>query len=150
MVTPEARRRFERRGSPAARPGTVGAVACDAKGHVAAATSTGGTFGKLPGRIGDSPLISCGTYAEDAGAAVSATGQGEVIIKAGAARRVSESVRSGQTPRRAVREAVKELARMGGWGGLIAIDARGRLGWAWKCERMSFAWMTPSGKGAEA
>jgi isoaspartyl peptidase/L-asparaginase-like protein (Ntn-hydrolase superfamily) len=103
--------------------GTVGAVARDADGHLAAGTSTGGTMGKRPGRVGDSPLIGCGTWADDATAAVSCTGDGEAIIRAAAAHEVDALLRyAGRSLEEACEEALASLGRLGGHGGLIAVS----------------------------
>src|SRR5207244_8833230 len=100
--------------------GTVGAVAVDARGHVAAATSTGGTMYKRPGRVGDTPIIGAGTYADDQEAAASSTGLGEAILKVSLARAACSRVREGLSPRRAAVEAVGLLReRAPGDGGLI-------------------------------
>jgi len=111
--------------------GTVGAVALDASGHLAAATSTGGLTNKRPGRVGDSPIIGAGTYADDATCAVSGTGTGELFIRAVVAHDVAARMRyGGQTLAEAARAVVMDtLPRLGGAGsgGLIAVDARGGL-----------------------
>lgn len=109
--------------------GTVGAVALDQNGHLAAATSTGGMTNKRPGRIGDSPIIGAGTYADDRGAAISATGHGEMFIRAAAAHDVSARVRYSKCSLQAAADAVVqgELVSLGGQGGVIAIDAAGNV-----------------------
>ncbi len=109
--------------------GTVGAVACDRDGHLAAATSTGGMADKLPGRVGDSPLIGAGTWAQDGVCAVSTTGHGEYFIRTAAAHHVCVAVEHrGLTLRAALRDLLDgPLHRLGGSGGLIAIDARGHI-----------------------
>lgn len=109
--------------------GTVGAVALDQHGHLAAATSTGGMTNKRPGRVGDSPLIGSGTYADDATCAVSATGDGEKFIRAVAAARVSHLMElAGLSLAEAAERVVhQELPRLDGVGGLIAIDGGGRI-----------------------
>jgi beta-aspartyl-peptidase (threonine type) len=110
----------------AANRGTVGAVARDARGRLAAATSTGGITGQRPGRVGDSPLVAAGTWADDGTAAVSCTGAGEAIIRAALAHEVDALVRlGGRTLSAAGAEAVRELARYGGDGGLIAVGPAG-------------------------
>lgn len=112
----------------AAPSGTVGAVARDRDGHLAAATSTGGITGKPPGRVGDSPLIGAGTFADDATCAVSATGRGEFFIRWGAAFEVAARLlHRGETLDRAAACVVARLAQVGGAGGLIAADRDGRL-----------------------
>lgn len=114
--------------SPAAnaavKQGTVGAVALDINGCLAAATSTGGTASKLPGRVGDSPLIGAGTYANET-CAVSATGQGEFFIRSVFAHRVAVGVAQGKGVQQAATEALAEVAKLGGNGGAIALTAEG-------------------------
>jgi L-asparaginase / beta-aspartyl-peptidase len=107
-------------------PETVGAVCLDATGLLAAATSTGGISGQRPGRVGDSPLIGAGTWA-DHNVAVSCTGQGEAFVRAGAARLVAALVEHGATLKSAARAALKLVADSGGDGGLIAVDALGNV-----------------------
>jgi beta-aspartyl-peptidase (threonine type) len=114
------------------RFGTVGAVARDSDGHLAAATSTGGMQGKLPGRVGDSPLIGAGTYASDRSCAVSGTGVGEYFIRLTLARQVCTLVEQGQTPQQAADHMVRsELpALKGGEGGVIVIAPTGDPVWS--------------------
>jgi L-asparaginase / beta-aspartyl-peptidase len=109
--------------------GTVGAVALDARGRLAAATSTGGMTGKRFGRIGDSPIIGAGTYADDRACAVSATGHGEIFIRTAVAHDIGARMRyGGRTLGTAVGEVVHgELVALGGEGGVIAIDPRGEI-----------------------
>jgi L-asparaginase / beta-aspartyl-peptidase len=110
--------------------GTVGCVAFDREGKLAVATSTGGIFNKLPGRVGDSPLLGCGTYANKHGA-VSCTGHGEAIMRILMARAALEYLQNGIEPFEAARRAVGDLERLtGGSGGLILIDSCGRLAYA--------------------
>jgi beta-aspartyl-peptidase (threonine type) len=124
----------------AGRIGTIGAVAVDGKGHVAACTSTGGTPYKRPGRVGDTPIIGAGTYADDAEAAASSTGLGEAILKVTLAREACARVRGGLSPRRAAIEAVALLRdRAHGDGGIIVAGPDGRLGWAYNTPRMARA-----------
>src|SRR5262249_23969460 len=126
-------------------PGTVGAVALDRAGVIAAATSTGGTSGKLPGRVGDSPLIGCGTYAESTLGGVSCTGDGEAIIRVVLARRTLEIMKSVGDPKHACQVAMDVLVEEGrGGGGLIAVDGRGRGGGAPSTRLMRGGWPTPS------
>jgi beta-aspartyl-peptidase (threonine type) len=121
-------------------PGTVGAVALDHAGHLAAATSTGGIFNKLPGRVGDSAIIGAGTYADDTLGAGSATGDGEAIIRTTLTRTTIELLRDGRDPTQAARIAVRLLhERTGGEGGLILIDPFGRVGYAYNTPAMSVA-----------
>ncbi len=109
--------------------GTVGAVALDRHGHLAALTSTGGMTNKRPGRIGDTPLIGAGTYADDRTAAVSCTGTGEVFIRAAAAHDVcARMAYAGLGLEEAAQAVVRDaLTPLGGQGGLIAVDARGNV-----------------------
>jgi beta-aspartyl-peptidase (threonine type) len=126
---------FEQRGEhvsdivPPVSQGTVGAVARDAAGSLAAATSTGGMTNKRPGRVGDSPIIGAGTYAKNGVCAVSATGHGEYFIRAVAAHHVCAAVEyRGMALEEAVREMLHEILRkLGGDGGLIAVDHAGRI-----------------------
>ena len=129
--------------------GTVGAVACDAHGHVAAATSTGGVTGKRWGRIGDSPLIGAGTYADDRAGAVSCTGSGEFFIRAGVAHEICARVRlSGETLDRAVAGVIAEVTALGGSGGIIATGPQGDAVWHFTTPGMYRARLT-SGGGRE-
>jgi len=106
--------------------GTVGAVARDCAGHVAAATSTGGLTGKRWGRIGDSPLIGAGTYADDRSGAVSCTGSGEQFIRAGAAHEICARMRlTGESANQAARAVLAEIGTMGGVGGVIVVTPDG-------------------------
>src|SRR5205085_9527825 len=131
--TPERRRQLdeilERPDMPfdsTMKYGTVGAVAVDVDGHVAAATSTGGLTGKKWGRVGDSPLIGAGTYADDRSAAVSATGSGEYFIRAVAAHQLAERVRlGGQSLQEALDAVLADIQSLGGKGGLIAVAPNG-------------------------
>jgi beta-aspartyl-peptidase (threonine type) len=118
--------------------GTVGAVAVDGRGRLAAATSTGGMTGKRYQRIGDSPIIGAGTYADDRSCAVSATGHGEVFIRAVVAHDICARMRfGGRSIGEAVREVVLgELPALGGEGGVIAIDARGEISIEFNSEGM--------------
>lgn len=114
------------------RFGTVGAVARDSEGHLAAATSTGGMQGKLPGRVGDSPLIGAGTYASDRSCAVSGTGVGEYFIRLTLAREVCTLVEEGKTPQQAADEMIHEQlpALKGGEGGVIVMAPAGGPVWS--------------------
>jgi beta-aspartyl-peptidase (threonine type) len=118
--------------------GTVGAVALDADGRLAAATSTGGMTGKRYNRIGDSPVIGAGTYADDRSCAVSATGHGEMFIRAAVAHDICARMRfGGRALGEAVREVVfEELVKLHGEGGVIAIDARGEIAMEFNSEGM--------------
>jgi beta-aspartyl-peptidase (threonine type) len=127
--------------------GTVGAVALDLHGHLAAATSTGGMTNKRPGRIGDSPVVGAGTYADDRTCAVSCTGWGEYFLRAVAAHDVAARMAYGQEPlEKAAQEVLSRIAEMGGDGGLIAVDGRGNLCLRFTTEGMYRAWLAPGGK----
>jgi beta-aspartyl-peptidase (threonine type) len=111
--------------------GTVGACAIDAAGHVAAATSTGGMTGKRPGRVGDTPLIGCGTYADDGAGAASATGTGEIIIRLTTTRVLVDHLRRGLSAGEAARAVVEECdRRLPSDLGVICVDRHGAFGWA--------------------
>jgi beta-aspartyl-peptidase (threonine type) len=149
LVTPHQRARFEAaRGRKPATVGggTIGAVARDARGHLAAATSTGGTFLKRPGRVGDSPLIGAGTYADDRLAAVSATGEGERIIQVTLARHVADLVGAGRGAAAAAAEGIRVLGdRVRGHGGVIVVGPGGEPGFAFNTPAMARAWSTGDG-----
>lgn len=117
--------------------GTVGAVACDAHGHVAAATSTGGLTAKRWGRIGDSPLIGAGTYADDRSAAISCTGAGEFFIRTAAAHEIAARVRlAGDNVVDAAGAIIAEIGALGGKGGVIVVGPNGSGGWAFNTPGM--------------
>ncbi len=117
--------------APEQRFGTVGAVARDTAGRLAAATSTGGLTGKAPGRVGDAPLIGAGTLADDRCAAVSATGSGEIFIRARVAGQICDRVRfGGQTLAAAADAALAEVTALGGDGGVILLAPTGEPGFA--------------------
>jgi beta-aspartyl-peptidase (threonine type) len=138
LVTATQRRRWGAHGG--GQPGTVGCVAVDAGGHLAAATSTGGLRGKLPGRIGDSAVIGAGTYADDAAGAASATGNGEAIVLAGLARAAVEGVRDGRHPAAVAVALVRTLAEWPrGEAGLVLVDRFGRVGVAQRAAHMPHA-----------
>ena len=123
--------------------GTVGAVALDAQGNLAAATSTGGTACKYPGRVGDSSLIGCGCYADNASGAVSSTGYGEAIMKVVLAKAASDFLAAGLDPQTASEKAVALLGeRTQGHGGLIVLDRSGRVGAAFSTPNMPYAFRT--------
>jgi len=127
--------------------GTVGAVAVDVDGHVAVATSTGGLTAKRWGRVGDSPLIGAGTYADDRSAAVSATGSGEYFIRAVAAHQVAERMRLGGQPlQEAVDTVLADIAELGGKGGLIAVAPDGDAAWGFTTPGMYRGMADASGR----
>jgi beta-aspartyl-peptidase (threonine type) len=108
--------------------GTVGAVAVDQDGHVAAATSTGGLTGKRWARIGDTPVIGAGTYADDRAAAVSATGAGEIFIRAAVAHEICARIRlGGESAQRAADAAIADVGALGGSGGVIVVTPQGEM-----------------------
>jgi L-asparaginase / beta-aspartyl-peptidase len=121
----------------ARRHGTVGAVARDTAGNLAAATSTGGMTAKLPGRVGDSPIIGAGTYADNATCAVSATGHGEFFIRYAVAHEIAARIaHAGRPLGEAAAAIVAELGRAGGSGGLVAVGADGSLALPFNCAGM--------------
>lgn len=127
--------------------GTVGAVAVDVNGHVAAATSTGGLTAKRWGRVGDSPLIGAGTYADDRSAAVSATGSGEYFIRAVAAHQLAERIRLGRQPLQHALDAVlADIGSLGGKGGLIAVTPDGEAAWGFTTPAMYRGMADASGR----
>jgi beta-aspartyl-peptidase (threonine type) len=120
---------------------TVGAVVLDIHGDLAAATSTGGTRNKLPGRVGDSPLVGSGAYADNQSAAVSATGSGEALMKIVISKLVCDYVAAGLDAQEACQAAIHYLdKRVNGKGGLIAVDSRGKIGIAYNTTAMPYAY----------
>ena len=130
--------------SPIKNIGTVGAVACDARGHLAAATSTGGMTNKRFGRIGDTALIGAGTYADDRTCAISCTGHGEFFMRAVAAYDVACLMKyKGLTLKEACERTIGQtLSEMGGEGGLVAVDRMGNVALTFNSEGMYRAWIT--------
>ena len=127
--------------------GTVGAVALDSKGNLAAATSTGGTPRKMVGRVGDTPIIGAGTYADNLLGAVSCTGWGEGIMRMGLARLVLFHIQSGLSPNAAVKKGVEEMRRrVDGYGGAILVTPKGQIGLYHNTPRMAFAYSEKSGE----
>jgi beta-aspartyl-peptidase (threonine type) len=121
----------------ARRHGTVGAVARDRRGDLAAATSTGGMTGKQPGRVGDTPIIGAGTYADNSSCAVSATGHGEFFIRYGVAHEIAARVaHRRETLAEAARTVIDDLGRVGGSGGLVAVGRDGELALPFNCNGM--------------
>jgi beta-aspartyl-peptidase (threonine type) len=145
MTTEAARRKWRdlRKGAldPDVVPtGTVGAVARDRRGVTAAATSTGGILGKKAGRVGDTPILGAGTFADDQGGAASATGQGEGIMRACLGKTAVDAMRGGLDPEAAARDAITLLSgRLRSTGGIILVDRRGRIGWARSTFSMAWA-----------
>lgn len=150
FVTDEARRRLQRvreRGAAESSGETVGAVARDADGHLAAATSTGGRPGQLPGRVGDSPLVGAGIWADDATCAVSATGDGEAFVLAAFAHEVDALMRlSGLDLSAACDRALEVVSERGGRGGCIALDRAGHLATPFTSGAMFRGWTRASGE----
>ncbi len=125
---------------------TVGAVALDRDGNIAGATSTGGTLNKAPGRVGDSSLIGCGCYADNRSAAVSTTGWGEPMMKLVLSKWAADRVEDGLAPQDVAQRALYYLkTRLNGHGGVIIVDARGRIGLAHNTPRMAWALCTRAG-----
>ena len=130
----------------ARRHGTVGAVAHDRDGNLAAATSTGGTTGKLPGRVGDTPVIGAGTWADNESCAVSATGHGEFFIRWAAAHDVAARLAyRGEDIAAAAGAVVAELGRRGGSGGLVAVGSNGEVALPFNCSGMYRGYVKTSG-----
>lgn len=125
--------------------GTVGCCVLDAAGRLAAATSTAGVFGKMPGRVGDTPLIASGTWADDRVAA-SGTGQGEYFIRVAATAQTAWRVAAGQPLGEAARAVIDQIGQMGGDGGLIALDRDGNIADPFNSQGMKRAWLRPDGE----
>ena len=122
---------------------TVGAVALDCEGNIAAATSTGGTLNKAPGRLGDSSLIGCGCYADNESAAASTTGWGEPIMKLVLAKWTADRIAAGNLPEWSAQEAMNYLKqRVNGHGGIIVLDREGHIGISHNTPRMAWAYKT--------
>jgi beta-aspartyl-peptidase (threonine type) len=127
--------------------GTVGAVAFDTSGRIAAGTSTGGTCCKFPGRVGDSPLIGCGCYADAESGGISCTGWGEAIMKIVMAKSAADLLHAGKSPHDAAEASVALLARRAqGTGGLILLDREGHPGFAFNTPHMVFGYVAPKGE----
>jgi L-asparaginase / beta-aspartyl-peptidase len=134
-----------RSGAMAPSFGTVGAVAVDANGNLASGTSTGGTIFKYPGRVGDSPIVGSGCYADNEGAAVSSTGHGESIMKIVMAKMINDLVAAGRSPQEAVELAVATVGRRTtGRAGAIVVDRFGRIGAAFSTKNLVRAYRTAS------
>jgi len=125
--------------------GTVGCVVLDADGRLAAATSTAGVFGKMPGRVGDTPIVAAGTWADDT-AAASGTGQGEYFMRVAACAQVSWRMRMGQSLEQATKAVIEEIGSLGGEGGLIAVDRQGNLSVPYNSEGMKRATLSVDGQ----
>jgi len=128
---------------------TVGAVALDRQGNIAAATSTGGTLNKAPGRLGDSSLIGCGCYADNESAAASTTGWGEPIMKLVLAKWTADRIAAGNLPEWSAQEAMNYLKqRVNGHGGIIVLNREGHVGISHNTPRMAWAYKTVSRQDA--
>jgi beta-aspartyl-peptidase (threonine type) len=126
--------------------GTVGAVAIDAAGNIAAATSTGGAAYKLPGRVGDSPLVGAGAYADNATGGASATGHGESIMRVVLCKTATDAIAHGKNAQEAADDAVQVMfERTGGYGGLILVDHRGEVAFAYNTPHMAVSWSDDAG-----
>jgi beta-aspartyl-peptidase (threonine type) len=137
----EAQTKIVAQTNPGVGHDTVGAVALDLHGNIAAGTSTGGNTNKPPGRVGDSSIIGCGCYADNESAAVSCTGWGEPFLKLVLAKWAADRVRDGCAPSAACSEALSYLkTRLNGYGGMIVLDRLGRLGIAHNTTRMAWAY----------
>jgi L-asparaginase / beta-aspartyl-peptidase len=149
LLTPYTRaalaRWLERQDEPVASA-TVGALALDADGGLAAATSTGGVLGQWPGRIGDAPIVGAGTYA-DTRVAVSCTGKGEAFLRAVTAKTYAERVAAGALPADALAGALADVRAMDGSGGLITLQRDGLLGYAFDTGQMAVAWRARGPEG---
>ena len=144
LLTPRTRQAFatwQREAHEPSNSATVGGVACDGLGRLAAATSTGGMLGKWAGRIGDSPIIGAGTYA-DRVLAVSCTGKGEAFMLAVTGKVLSERVKGRAGLEEAVSASLAEILQLGGSGGLICVTADGRIGFGFNSRNMAYAYKT--------
>ncbi|MGC9077312.1 MAG: isoaspartyl peptidase/L-asparaginase family protein [Candidatus Kapaibacteriota bacterium] len=145
LITPEKLEEYKTR-KEKERKGTVGAVAIDQNGNIAAATSTGGMANKMVGRVGDSPIIGAGTYAKNSTCGVSCTGWGEFFIRQNAAYQVSALMEFSKFPlQKAVEYVLKEIKEMGATGGIIAIDKDGNIAFDFTTEGMPCGFKTSKG-----
>jgi len=151
LITEAARVALGRPSGSGWAGGTIGAVARDREGHIAAATSTGGTIGKLIGRVGDSPIIGAGTLADDTSCALSATGDGEGILKIGLARVIAIAIEAGESPEAAATKWLTKMeARTEATGGVIIFLPSGTCAWARSTETMSWAYASERGEASGA
>ena len=146
LITERSKAQFERwRAKGSADPvgsATVGAVALDSSGALAAATSTGGLIGKWPGRVGDSPIVGAGTYATPH-AAISCTGSGEAFSRALSAKEIALGVEHGEDLQALLNQVLENVKTYGGDGGLITVTSAGRLAIGWNAPNMAYAYKTP-------
>ena len=149
FITParqESLREAQSNGDEWEKHGTIGAVARDASGNIAAGTSTGGITNQMPGRVGDSPLPGCGTYANNDSVAISCTGIGEAFVKEVAAHQVSDRVLyAKEDPVEAAKAALDGVARHHGDGGMIVVPAHGDGAMVFNSEMMNCGWKSPKG-----
>ena len=126
---------------------TVGAIALDSQGHLAVATSTGGMEGKLPGRVGDTPLIGCGAYADDQCGAAAATGVGEYLMRVVISKSACDLVASGRSPQEAAEAVIRLLKqRVDGIGGIVVMNPSGEAGGAFNTPHMVYGWIRADGE----
>lgn len=131
--------------------GTVGAIALDRRGNLAAATSTGGLVNQLPGRVGDSPIVGAGTWADNRVCAVSATGKGDVFARMAFSRHVADLVElTGASIETAGRRALDEVKRIGGEGGCIIMNRQGEIACPFNSRQMLRGWVTEAGPAVVA
>lgn len=151
LIIPREQKRWEKGKlgedifSPEIAKGTVGAVALDVNGHLASATSTGGSPYKMVGRLGDSPIIGSGGYACKV-AAASSTGHGESFMKLNAAKLAIDLIEQGFTPQAAAKVVIEKISEIKGYGGIIIIDKEGRLGFHFSTTRMAYAYISREGQ----
>ncbi|UCG03292.1 MAG: isoaspartyl peptidase/L-asparaginase [Candidatus Heimdallarchaeota archaeon] len=150
LIIPREQKRWEKgnKGEDIFSPntsGTVGAVALDEKGHLASATSTGGSPYKMVGRLGDSPIIGSGGYASEV-AAVSSTGHGESFMKLNAAKLATDLIEQGYPPQDAAKAVIEKISDINGYGGIITVDRLGRIGYFFSTTRMAYAYISKEGK----
>lgn len=152
MSTPRSLKRYQERRArgenfdPSTHKGTVGAVALDRKGNLAAATSTGGVAFKLPGRVGDSPLVGAGAYADNQTGAASATGDGEQIMRVLLCKTATDAIGQGMNAQAAAEYAVRIMVeRVNGRGGIIVVDRNGTVGFAHVDPSIAVAWVQTDG-----
>ena len=127
--------------------GTIGAIVRDRQGNLAAATSTGGMKNKMPGRVGDSPIIGSGVYADNLFGGASATGEGEALMKIIFCKMACDLMAKGMATQPAAEETLDYLARrVEGKGGIIMMNPQGEIGWAFNTRRMTCGWVTPEGR----
>ena len=123
---------------------TVGAVALDVHGNLAVAASTGGTAGKWPGRVGDSPLVGCGAYADNAVGAAAATGHGEKLMRVVISKTACDQLAAGRSAQEVAAAVIRLLhGRVGGYGGIIIVDRYGHIGLAHNTPNMAYAYVLP-------